>query len=460
MTTPSPHAKFIRLAILSLGLMLGADESPALGLQEAIDLALRHNRTLLNARADVDDAGLTLTAREADFNIRPGVRLQAGQRQEAEQIEGGLELRRRFSPGGEVQIFGGAARFDGETETRLRANARQPLFRRAGRLVTLEPKVRAERALTDARRAYYERKQDLVLEVATAHEAVLRAARQVEADERTLERLTGLVALTRVREDTGQVTRVDTLRIEQQLGEADARRDNSRDILEQHREEFVVLLGLDPLRAFDLLPPPLLEIDTPHPDEGYAMALANRLDFARALDVLDDSGRAVRIARRNLQPDVQLLGDLEYRGNEFDGAEPDNWFIGIAIEPDFNPADRRANLGQTENRQAAAERQLVDLHYAVQLDVRRQIRNYHRSRTNHRIAIRNRELADKRLELAEALFRMGRGDAFSLSDAEDAHAQAISAELTARSEASLAAFRLLRALGTLIEVPDELKATP
>lgn len=460
MTPPHPRIKLVCLALASLGLLPGAEEPPPLGLQESIDLALQHNRALLNVRAEVDDAGLTLTAREADFQIRPGIRLQAGQREEAEQIEGGVELRRRFTPGGEVQLFGGAARFDGETETRLRANARQPLFRRAGRLVTLEPKLRAERALTDARRAYYERKQDLVLEVATAHEAVLRAARQVEADERTLERLTGLAALTRVREDTGQVTRVDTLRIERQLGEADARRDNSRDILEQHREEFVVLLGLEPQQTFDLLPPPLLEIDPPHPDEGYAMALANRLDFARALDVLDDSGRAVRIARRNLQPDVQLLGDLEYRGDGLENAEPDSWFIGIAIEPDFTPAERRANLGQSENRQAAAERQLVDLHYAVQLDVRRQIRNYHRSRTNHRIATRNRELADKRLELAEALFRMGRGDAFSLSDAEDAHAQAISAELTARSEASLAAFRLLRALGTLIEVPEDLKAAP
>ena len=457
MPTPNRFPLRRRLLLCSLAASLSLGGPPLLDLQSAMDLALENNRDLLNAREAIDDARLLLNAREADFDIRPGLRLRAGQRDETPQTEAALELRRRFHPGGEVQLLGGSTRIDDDTQTFLRLNLRQPLFRRAGALPTREPVVQARRTEIDARRAYHERQQDLVLQVATAYEAILRAARQVESDQRTLERLDTLTLLTQAREDTGQITRVDTLRIQQQRGEAAVRLDNSRDVLETVREEFMVLLGLDPHQAFDVKPPPIPELDPPHPDEAFAMALNNRLDLARAFDLLDDAARGIRLARRDLLPDVQLLGDLTYRDTS---ENRESWFVGVSIEPDFSSAERQAQVGRAENRAAVAERQLVDLHYAIQIDVRRQIRNYQRAQTNLRVAARNRHLAEQRIELAEALFRMGRGDAFSLSDAEDIHARAVSEELAARSEAALAAYRLLRALGTLLEAPEDLKTSP
>jgi len=441
------------MALLLLLLPARADEP--MSLEAAIATALRHNRSLLNVQTSIADAELEREARLADFRLTPGLRTAAGRGPDSEQAEAGLELRQAFTTGGDVRVFGGIVYDGNQEQTRLRVNARQPLLRQAGALVTLEPLTRAERGLTDARRAAFERKQFLVLEVAVAYDAILRAARQVDSDERSLERLEGLAALTRAREETGQVSRVDVLRMELQRGEAESRLQNSRDVLENLREEFALLLGLDPLQRFTLSPPPLLELDPPDPDEAFVIALRNRIDIARALDALDDAGRQIRIARRNLLPDVRLIGDLEADG-DFPDIQNDTWFVGFTIEPDFNPTERRAGAARSELRREQVERQVAELHHFVQRDVRRQLRDYRRSQSNLVITARNRDLSARRLELSEALFRMGRGDAVTLSDAEDAHALAIRSELTARSDASLAAYRLLLVLGTLLERPEGL----
>jgi outer membrane protein TolC len=451
-----PRLRF-PLRLLLLLPLCGIKAEQALSLEDAIATALRHNRALLNARASISEAELEREARLADFRLTPGIRTAAGRGPDTEQAEAGVEVRQAFTTGGDVRVFGGVV-YDGNTDqARLRVNARQPLLRRGGSLTTLEPLTRADRALTDARRAAFERQQILVLEVAIAYEAILRAARQVDSDERSLERLQGLAALTRAREETGQVSRVDLLRLELQQGEAETRLRNSEDILENLREDFALLLGLNPLQRFTLTPPPLLELDPPDPDEGFTLALRNRIDIARALDALDDASRQIRIARRDLLPDVRLIGDLD-AGGDFPEVRRESWFVGFTVEPDFNPTERRGNVARTELRREQVERQLVDLHYQIQSDVRRQLRDYSRSQTQYDIAIRNRELSDRRLELAEAMFRMGRGDAVTLSDAEDAHALSIRTELAARSEASLAAYRLLLALGTLLEPPEDLTA--
>jgi outer membrane protein TolC len=52
---------------------------------------------------------------------------------------------------------------------------------------------------------------------------------------------------------------------------------------------------------------------------------------------------------------------------------------------------------------------------------------------------------------------MGRGDNFAVTDAEQQFQQAETAWLAAQTEATLAGYKLLRLLGTLIEHPDELK---
>lgn len=420
-----------------------------------MELALRQNRDLLNQQSFVEEAARSLEARREDFALRPGLFLRGGRGEDQQQAEAGLELRQRLPSGAETRAQGGVIWSDGGELTRLRVDASQPLLRGAGPLISREPARQAERAWIDARRVRHERMQDVILEVVSLYEGLLRAARQVEADEQALARLSGRSLRARVQEETGDMRRVDRLRIDQQLGEAEARLDNSRDALEQLKEEFAMLLGLAPDERFLLLPPPLLEMDAPSVEEAIGLALTRRLDLARARDALEDAGLHVRIARRDLLPDLRLTGDLSYAGEGADLSR-DSWFVGFVIEPDFSRADRRAGAAQSELRAERTARQLEEIHYAVQLDVRRALRGYQRAQTQLRIAGRNRDAAGQRLSLAEQLHALEQSDATTLADAEDAFAAAIRDELAARTEASLSAYRLLRSMGTLLELPDDL----
>jgi outer membrane protein TolC len=55
------------------------------------------------------------------------------------------------------------------------------------------------------------------------------------------------------------------------------------------------------------------------------------------------------------------------------------------------------------------------------------------------------------------MFLIGRADNFTVADAENALIEAENDILAARAGLSISTYRLLRALGTLLEAPDDLK---
>ena len=80
-----------------------------------------------------------------------------------------------------------------------------------------------------------------------------------------------------------------------------------------------------------------------------------------------------------------------------------------------------------------------------------------RSRREVKIAERNMNLAASRLKLAHRLFEMGRGDNFSVTDAEQSMLHAENKVFSARAEARVSSYGLPHVLGTLIEVDVGLK---
>jgi outer membrane protein TolC len=133
------------------------------------------------------------------------------------------------------------------------------------------------------------------------------------------------------------------------------------------------------------------------------------------------------------------------------------WRAGLVVDPGFDRVERRAELLQSLTRRDAQALAVADLEREVEIDVKREIRAYRRALANHTIALRNTDLAAKRLELAEAMYRMGSVENVNVSDAETAFADATASELAARAEASLAGYRALRSMGTLVEAPHDLR---
>ena len=459
-----------RATYLLLGCWLAANPLFAdqpLDLPAALNRALAQNRTLAQQALALRSADLGIDSARAEFgfSLRPDGGVE--RTQDEERYRYGLVLGKKFLPGTEVQAGPRVERADTDfastRRTSWRVDLRQPLFRNFGALVQGESVVQAQQRLRSARRDYEQQKADLMLRVVDQFETLIRLERQVIAEEASLQRLDKLYRLTQARERQGRATRVDTLRVELQRGEAVSRLEANRERLSSQRRDFAELLGEPPDALFTLEPPPLLELDLPPVDDAVQVALAHRLDYAQTLQDYTDTLRGEKIARRGLWPDLAFVARYESfdtSGDAVVGGDDSLWAVGLAGDTDLNQTRERSRLGQAVISRESARETIRIRELTITREVQQQTSAYRRALDELAIAERNYELAGQRARLARRLFELGRGDNFSVTDAEDALTQAEDRRLAARSEASLAGYRYLNTVGTLLEVPADLRPNP
>jgi len=451
--------------ILIYGVIVPAGAAPAqerLDLDGAINHALQRNRSLIASGLDRDAAAVGIAAAEARFqlSVRPVVELSTSG-DDGEAAVAGVDVSKLLRTGAEVSTR--LISEDppvGERRERAVLELRQPLFRFAGRLVNEEPVIQATNALKSSRRRVQQQQIDLIVEVVRSYEDILRLERQTLADEKALERADRLYRSTKAREALGRASRIDTLRVELQRGRALSRLEGDREALASARRAFAELLGFQPGTDFTLQPTRLLEVDFGSLDDAARSAYENRLDYAEAIQNLYDASRAARIARRQLLPDVSVVARYEYRNETLvGGADQDDnvWFLGIRSDTDFNMAAERAAVQQARIGRESADQLISILELRIARELQQRVLAYRRAHAEVKILERNLKHARSRLLLAQRLFEIGRGDNFSVTDAEEAFLRAESDYLTGRANASISGYELLRTMGTLTEVPEDLK---
>ncbi|MBN1268618.1 MAG: TolC family protein, partial [Kiritimatiellae bacterium] len=447
------------------------DAAEPLDLPAALEQALAHNRDLVRAALELRGNELDVRQAESDFALRLRPDADIGFSDVSDTWAWGAGLVRKLSPGTEVELGGRMTRTetdtpDGDTRrARLQVEIRQPIFRNYGALVHREGVVSARSSLTAARRTFERQKEDLVIQLVQTYETIIQLEQRILSDEAFFARMDKLYRLTKARESQGQTTRVDTLRVDLQRGQAQSRLQDNREQIEQARRELAELLGLPLDSTFEMEPPPLLDIDLPPLEQAVRVAIENRLDYAQVLHDLRDARRGVRLARRGLYPDLALVTRYERFGegartSDAQDLEQDGWFVGLASGTDFNPARERAGLARAKVDEMSTRQVIAITEQSVARDVQQRMSDYRRAVSEKKTAESNYRLAGDRAVLARRLFELGRGDNFSVTDAEQALVAAEARVLAARAEISLAGYRLMRSLGTLIEHPAELKPEP
>lgn len=445
-------------------------EAVELTLEEAIEQALEHNREIAKGALDVQ--GYQVARQEAQEAVR-GFQVvpegAAGMGSTSDDWRTGVRAEATGPVGTRVALAATirSVEWDKQPDIRrgeVRAEISQPLLRQFGSLVRNEPVVAASDRLLAARRAWERDRSSLVLRVVVLYEGLIYRRRQIDSDEAFAARMEKLWALADAREHQGRATRTEVLRMDFQRGEAAARLATSRSRLEIEFQEFANLLGLPLETVFRLVPPPLLDLELQAPDRALAVALSERPDYAQALQDIDTGERQVRLARRNLLPDLRLSAHQTVygEGEDWDDAgrlDQDDWFIGLVADVNLNRRETRLALARNQ-LDAEGRRQVAAIvRHRLALEVNSAQAAYQRARAELDLARRNRELAVNRAELARVLFEAGRGSGNSVSDAEADLMGAELAELAAWQEASVSAYRLLHVLGTLLPTPRELLQT-
>jgi outer membrane protein TolC len=445
-----------------------AAEGRLIDLSQAINRALAQNRALLQSRLNVDAAAQVLAGERAEFSFQLVPQGTVSETSGLDAFEVGIGLFKRTVLGTRGGVSGAVARDaapggDPLERSSVRIEISQPLLRRFGTLVNLDPVTGAELNLRSTRRLLEQQRADLVLEVVTAYEDVLRLEGQVLAEQGFFGRLDRVYRLTRARERQGRARRVDTLRLELQRGESQSRLERAREDLAARREDLAVLLGTGADTRFALSTPPLLEVETGGPRESLRVARGHRMDYAQALEDYADASRGIAIARRGLLPDLSLVARyewLDWRASP--AAAPGDTFysIGLAADTDLIAARTHRELEERVINRETLHQQVLILEDGLERTVNRALRAYRRAGRELEIADGNLAYAADRARLAQRMFEAGRGDSFTVSDAADGLQAAERRLLDARAEASVAAYRLLHTLGILVEFPGELRPRP
>lgn len=444
----------------------GLAEGMPLALEEAIERALLHNRDLVKGALDVHNQRLAeQQALESVRGFQVVPEGAAGLGPQGGDWQTGMRAEATVPTGARVAVGAAARHIDveGGTDIRrgeVRAEISQPLFRNFGPLVRNEPVVAAGETLLAARRAWERDRSSLVLQVVDLYEGLILLRHQIDSDEAFAARMERLWALADAREQQGRASRTDVLRMDFQRGEAEARLEASRSRLDIQFQDFANLLGLPLDAAFRLVPPPLLELDGVDPVRALSVALDERPDYAQALHDIETGDRRLLLARRGLLPDLRLSArqSLFGEGEDWSDAgrlDQDDWFVGLVADMNLNVRGARLDVARA-GVDAEGRRQVAEIvRHRLALEVNAAVSAYRRTRAELVLAARNRQLAENRAELARALFEAGRSTANSVSDAESDWIGADLAELAARREASLSAYRLLHVLGTLVPAPPE-----
>lgn len=446
-----------------------APTNAPLDLDGAIQQALGRNRQLALAALTVKQRELeTQSSREA-FATTVGPFGQVDRSDDGTAWRYGLRAARKTTWGTEVGIGPEVHRYpsyvDEDWRSAVVVDARQPLFQRFGPAYTLEPVNDAGDRLTAERRRLEQQRASLIVELVETFERVVRLERQVEADQRMLDRLAQTRELTSLRERQGKASGVDVLRAEQQHGEGVSRLDDDREALYQARRDLAELLGAPVDAEFRLVPPPLPEIEIPDAATAVRTALSNRLDYAQVLQDHRTAQRKMRLARRGLQPDVAVVARYEQYGDErtfgkSTTLDESQWTVGVAGDMDVVRAKEHTAV-QSAALDVEAARATVRLReQTLARDVQQAVSAYRRARAELTNASRTHHVGEARVELAHRLFEAGRGDSFSVSDAEQGFVAAEIGLLNARAGASVAGYRLLQEMGTLVESPESLKPRP
>lgn len=456
------------LTLVALCMAASGFAGQEIDVEGAIDLALRQNRSLKLAVLTLEGREVALDSARTAFAVSIQPDGEWSTSDERDRLRFGAGVSRKNTWGSEAEVSGSAESVTSDKyEDYHRGSARlrltQSLLRQFGPLVNREPVTAAESRVTAARRELELRKIDLVVRVVELFEELFLLQRQEQFQVQTLDRLEKLLRLTRGRERQGRASRVDVLRVDLQYGEAQSRLGGTRERLSSVRAEFSDLLGFDPDVVFTPVAAGIPEMEDLAEDVAVGVAVENRLDYAQVMQDCEDAARGVRIARRNLLPDLKVIGSYERysEGAAFSDAgtlDQDSWFVGLSLAADdLLRRNERAALKQAELSEATAQETMVMLNLALRRQVRQAIAAYERARTDMPLAERNFKLAENRAALARRLFEMGKGDNFSVTDAEDGLLQAQNRLLSAQSDAMVTSYKLLKTLGILLECPESLK---
>jgi outer membrane protein len=426
---------------------------------EAVNVAILHNGTILEAKRDVEAAaGVAIQTKAI---IYPHV----DQRAEYTAVNDSLIEQNEHPKVGPIGIelpppIGTVK----ETFTRPRINNQswysevvitQSIYE-GGRLLSA---VRTARLLNKQAWLDYESTvADTLLTVSTAYDDVLRAAMQINVRTDAVTFLRGYLHDTTSKFNAGSAPQFDVLRQTAELGNAEAERVRAIGEYRVAKQRFVELLGCNlPRTVSDDL---LLNLTTPLVARSYPQTLSTSLAEAQKnrteILALEKEERlrdeAIIDAKAGYKPSVQAFAGYELTSrveSRNAGDEVHGGLVGVRVSwAIFDGFLAKGRVDEARARRAKSAEARAETMRQVELQVRTAWSDLRTARAVLDAQIDNVRTAERSLEIAQARYNAGAGTQVDVLDAQSALTQARGQYVNALRDHSVARSRLIRATGS------------
>ncbi len=423
-----------------------------LELADALELAIKHNRTYLTSKETIYLEALALTlarwdfapifsggggaTRGRDFSGAPGTTAQAAT--SAQRGVDAVIARNTFTRRGNagvtmLQRTGARIAVDFTTDflkiiggdrsinnSRLAVTLTQPLLKGGGYLAVMENLTQAERDLLYSLRDFANFRREFIVGIVSDYYNILRARDRVrnnwvgyqgfvksveretalaEEDRRTMTQL-GLLQQASLR---NEVTWVNALQAYQQL------MDEFKITLGLPVESKVVL-DMNELRKLDIELPKMTRM------QAVYVAIASRPDLINANDRRVDADRKIKVAAIDLRAGLDVSGGFDVNSPSVDGTPKldfnrSNWNAALELDLPFDRKEERNNYRAAIIALEQSKRNLELAYDQVKLAIFNDWRSLDQAQQNFEISELGVKLAERRLEEQELLAELGQGAA-------------------------------------------------
>lgn len=432
---------------------LSSSATSSMSLNEAIEVALKNNRSLHRSRLSLASSALNVQLQNEHFDLKIIPESSVDYNSSDNQYwSAGVRFYKKSKIGISGSITPQIEETDGVRRSSVGVLLNVPLLRGFGTDYNLDGVHSSLHALESARRAHYKQQDGLVINTVSTVYAIINRQQQIALLQEQIGKLKALISLTQVKEKTGLASTMDMYRAELRLKEVQ----NQLTIAEQQYANNVdrlkTLLGSSMQRdlsvsaSIDYVP---VTVDL---EEAVAIALENRIEIEQAVRQSEESKRKMAVARNEILPIVDLqLGYKRYDKTASSFLDEEDWIVSVNGSSDlFRSAAKTA----FEQANISFQQSKIDIENSRE-DVIREVRaQINQMKKKEQLIVDRREQlrqAQGKLELAFSKFNHQMADNFDLLEAQTQKQQVETDLLLDTISYIIDTYRLRSVLGTLIK---------
>ena len=450
---------FVPLPTASSSDQISLPADGVISLEQAIQIALKNNRSLVSSGLGVKANDLTLQSQKAEFDIKVKPESSVNYNSSDDSYwRAGATISRKISSGATLSVTPLVGQTRGNSSQEVDADLSIPLLQGAGSEFALDGVYSSTFALESAKLSYLKQQTDTVLQTVSAIYHSIQTQQEMTFLEKQLADLKHHLALAKIKERNGIINAMDLYRAEIRIQNVEEELTSTREQFANNIDQVKEILAIPLKRAIVVsaavdYAPVHLEVD-----DALKIALQNRIELELSAMQLKETERQVAIAKNNLLPQLNLrLGYNDNRDEEFEDLSDETWTVALTSDTDlFRTSEKNnyeqslINLRQMQLEHEGEEEQVVQ-------DVRFQLNTLEKQEERIRIRQEQAKQAMGKLRLAESKFRYSMANNFDLLEAQTEMQQAQIDQMMETIGYIIGTYRLRSSLGTLLaknEVKD------